>query len=443
MSTLIFGGTIVNEGNTFGGSLLIDRDRITEIFRDGKAPRGTYTDVIDATGCFVLPGVIDEHVHFREPGLTRKADMESESRAAAYGGVTSYFDMPNTVPQTTTLEALDAKFELASTKSHINYSFFLGATAANTELYGQADTHRIPGIKLFMGASTGNMLVDGADALATIFDRCAQLGLPLMTHCEDTAIINQNMAKAKEMYGDDPAITLHPQIRSTEACWTSTAKAVALARQFGTHLHVAHVTTARELTLFGHDPLITAEAVIAHLLFTDADYATRGALIKCNPAVKTATDRAALREALTSGTIYTVATDHAPHQAADKQGGCARAASGMPMIQFSLPAMLELVDGGVLSIAQVVSLMCHHPAQLFSVRDRGYIRKGYKADITIVKTHSPWTVTPEVIQSKCGWSPLMGHRFNWQVQSTLCNGQMVYHQGEFDTASRGEAILFR
>ena len=206
---------------------------------------------------------------------------------------------------------------------------------------------------------------------------------------------------------------------------------------------MAHVTTARELTLFGHDPLITAEAVIAHLLFTDADYATRGALIKCNPAVKTATDRAALREALTSGTIYTVATDHAPHQAADKQGGCARAASGMPMIQFSLPAMLELVDGGVLSIAQVVSLMCHHPAQLFSVRDRGYIRKGYKADITIVKPHSPWTVTPEVIQSKCGWSPLMGHRFNWQVQSTLCNGQMVYHQGEFDTASRGEAILFR
>ncbi|MDY3843027.1 MAG: dihydroorotase [Prevotella sp.] len=442
MSTLIYGGNIVNEGAVFQGSIVIENDRIAHIDESNDTPRGIYDNEVDATGCFVMPGVIDEHVHFREPGLTHKADIASESRAAACGGVTTYFDMPNTVPQTTTIETLEDKFRLAKGSSLVNYSFFPGATTANVQLFEQLDRHRIPGIKLFMGASTGNMLVDGHEALCRIFETCARLGLPLMTHCEDTALINANMAAAKERYGDDPAIQYHPQIRSEEACYRSTELAVSLARTYATRLHVAHVTTARELSLFGDDAHITAEAVVAHLLFTDADYTDKGAQIKCNPAVKTLADRTALRCALTDGRIYTVATDHAPHQWADKQGGCARAASGMPMLQFSLPSMLGLVDEGVLTLPQLVALMCHHPAQLFGVRNRGYLRQGYKADIAIVKPHQPWTVTPAEVQSKCGWSPLMGHEFQWRVLQTICNGHVVYDRGHLDTACRGEEVCF-
>jgi dihydroorotase len=443
MTALIFGGKIVNEGRVFDGSIIIENDRISEIKEGTETPRGIYDNVVDATGCFVLPGVIDEHVHFREPGLTAKADIESESRAAAYGGVTSYFEMPNTIPQTTTLDALAEKSKLASAKSHVNYSFFFGATNNNSDAFASLDIHRVPGIKLFMGSSTGNMLVDKFGSLLKIFETAANLDLPLMTHCEDTDIINKNMAQVKKSYGDDPEVFLHPLIRSAEACYESTALAVALAKTYGTRLHVAHVSTAQELEFFGEFNNITAEAVIAHLFFTNRDYLTSGSLIKCNPAVKTPADRDELRAALTDGRISAIGTDHAPHQLSEKQGGCCHAASGMPMVQFSLPVMLELVDEGVLSIERMVELMCHNPARLFSVRERGFLRPDYKADITIVRPHTPWTVDEELIQSKCKWSPMTGHTFQWQVCHTVCNGRFIYSNGRFDNLSRGEEILFR
>lgn len=442
MKLLIQNGTIVNEGSSFVGDLIVDGEQIVEIF-NGKAPRGTYDKVIEASGCFVLPGVIDDHVHFREPGLTRKADIESESRAAAYGGVTSYFEMPNTVPQTTTLEALNEKFDLAATKSHVNYSFFYGATNDNVASFYDLDRHRIPGIKLFMGSSTGNMLVDQYDSLKKVFETAKELDLPVMTHCEDTDIINRNMAMYKEKYGEDPDVKFHPEIRSVEACYESSKLAVKLAREFGTKLHIAHLTTAKELELLGNDDHITAEAVIAHLFFSDKDYETKKALIKCNPAVKTLADRDALRKALRDGRIFVVGTDHAPHEWKDKQGGCAKAASGMPMIQFSLVTMLELVDAGVLTIEKMVELMAHHPASLFCLNNRGFLRKGYQADIVVVRPNVPWTLNKELIQSKCGWSPLEGHEFKWRVEQTICNGHVVYDKGNFDDSYRGEELSFR
>lgn len=442
MRTLIKNGTIVNEGRSFLGDLIVDGEQIAEIY-EGKAPRGIYDQVIDASGCFVLPGVIDDHVHFREPGLTRKADIESESRAAAFGGVTSYFEMPNTNPQTTTLEALEDKFALGAQKSHVNYSFFFGATNDNVDSFDRLDVHRIPGIKLFMGSSTGNMLVDKYESLQQIFVKAKNLGLPVMTHCEDTDIINRNMAAYQEKYGEDPDVKFHPEIRSAEACYESSSLAVKLAKESGAHLHIAHVTTARELEFFGKDKNITGEAVIAHLYFSDEDYADKKAFIKCNPAIKTVKDREALREALADGRISVVGTDHAPHEWKDKQGGCAKAASGMPMVQFSLVSMLELVDEGVLSIERMVEVMSHHPAKLFQVDKRGFLRPGYQADIVILRPHSAWTVHKEIIQSKCGWSPMEGHEYQWQVEQTLCNGHLIYNKGEFDEAYRGEELTFR
>lgn len=442
MRTLIKNGTIVNEGRSFLGDLVVDGEQIEEIY-EGKAPRGIYDQVIDASGCFVLPGVIDDHVHFREPGLTRKADIESESRAAAFGGVTSYFEMPNTNPQTTTLEALEDKFALGAQKSHVNYSFFFGATNDNVDLFDRLDVHRIPGIKLFMGSSTGNMLVDKYESLQQIFVKAKKMGLPVMTHCEDTDIINRNMAAYQEKYGEDPDVKFHPEIRSVEACYESSSLAVKLAKESGAHLHIAHVTTARELEFFGKDENITGEAVIAHLYFSDEDYADKQAFIKCNPAIKTVNDRKALREALADGRISVVGTDHAPHEWKDKQGGCAKAASGMPMVQFSLVSMLELVDKGVLSIERMVEVMSHHPAKLFYVDKRGFLRPGYQADIVIVRPHTAWTVQKEIIQSKCGWSPMEGHEYQWQVEQTICNGHLIYNKGEFDEAYRGEELTFR
>lgn len=442
MRTLIKNGTIVNEGRSFLGDLIVDGEQIEEIY-EGKAPRGIYEQVIDASGCFVLPGVIDDHVHFREPGLTRKADIESESRAAAFGGVTSYFEMPNTNPQTTTLEALEGKFALGAQKSHVNYSFFFGATNDNVDSFDRLDVHRIPGIKLFMGSSTGNMLVDKYESLQQIFVKAKKLGLPVMTHCEDTDIINRNMAAYQEKYGEDPNVKFHPEIRSAEACYESSSLAVKLAKESGAHLHIAHVTTARELEFFGKDKNITGEVVIAHLYFSDEDYADKKAFIKCNPAIKTVKDREALREALADGRISVVGTDHAPHEWKDKQGGCAKAASGMPMVQFSLVSMLELVDEGVLSIERMVEVMSHHPAKLFQVDKRGFLRPGYQADIVIVRPHSAWTVRKEIIQSKCGWSPMEGHEYQWQVEQTICNGHLIYNKGEFDEAYRGEELTFR
>lgn len=442
MRTLIKNGTIVNEGRSFLGDLVVNGEQIEEIY-EGKAPRGIYDQVIDASGCFVLPGVIDDHVHFREPGLTRKADIESESRAAAFGGVTSYFEMPNTNPQTTTLEALEDKFALGAQKSHVNYSFFFGATNDNVDSFDRLDVHRIPGIKLFMGSSTGNMLVDKYESLQQIFVKAKKLGLPVMTHCEDTDIINRNMAAYQKKYGEDPDVKFHPEIRSAEACYESSSLAVKLAKESGAHLHIAHVTTARELEFFGKDENITGEAVIAHLYFSDEDYADKKAFIKCNPAIKTVKDRLALREALADGRISVVGTDHAPHEWKDKQGGCAKAASGMPMVQFSLVSMLELVDEGVLSIERMVEVMSHCPAKLFHVDKRGFLRPGYQADIVIVRPHTAWTVQKEIIQSKCGWSPMEGHEYQWQVEQTICNGHLIYNKGEFDEAYRGEELTFR
>lgn len=440
MKTLIYGGIIVNEDRSRYGSLVMENDVIAEIIEDKEIPCGNYDRKIDATGLFVLPGVIDSHVHFREPGLTAKADIGTESEAAAYGGVTTFFDMPNTVPQTTSVDALDAKFRIAREKSHVNYSFFFGATNSNTDALQTLDRHVVPGVKLFMGASTGNMLVDSDDSLHKIFSNAT---MPVMVHCEDTGMINANMTEAKSRYGDDPDVALHPLIRSEEACYASSSRAVRMARTYGTRLHVAHVSTAKELELFGHDRNITAEAVIAHLFFSDEDYARLGTRIKCNPAVKTAYDRSELRKALSSGAISTVGTDHAPHLLKDKEGGCARAASGMPMIQFSLVTMLELVDNGVLDMERLVRLMCHNPADIFEVRGRGYLRKGYKADIVLVGRDRRWTVTGDTVRSKCGWSPMEGHTYDWRVVKTICNGQVVYDDGTFYDNIRGEQVMFR
>lgn len=440
MKTLIYGGIIVNEDRSHYGSLVMENDVIAEIIEGKEIPCGNYDRKIDATGLFVLPGVIDSHVHFREPGLTAKADIGTESEAAAYGGVTTFFDMPNTVPQTTYVDALDAKFRIAREKSHVNYSFFFGATNSNADALQTLDRHVVPGVKLFMGASTGNMLVDSDDSLRKIFSNAT---MPVMVHCEDTGMINANMTEAKSRYGDDPDVALHPLIRSEEACYASSSRAVRMARTYGTRLHVAHVSTAKELELFGHDRNITAEAVIAHLFFSDEDYARLGTRIKCNPAVKTAYDRSELRKALSSGAISTVGTDHAPHLLKDKEGGCARAASGMPMIQFSLVTMLELVDNGVLDMERLVRLMCHNPADIFEVRGRGYLRKGYKADIVLVGRDRRWTVTGDTVRSKCGWSPMEGHTYDWRVVKTICNGQVVYDDGTFYDNIRGEQVMFR
>jgi len=440
MKTLIYGATIVNEGRSFKGCLTLENDLIASVTEGDALPEGHFDLRLNAGGCVVMPGVIDDHVHFREPGLTAKADLESESRAAAYGGVTTFFEMPNTLPQTTTLETLNQKLELAQGKSHVNYSFFFGATNQNAHLFERLDPKRVPGIKLFMGASTGNMLVDRLETLENIFKNAP---LPIMTHCEDTQLVNQNMAEAKRLYGDDPAVEHHPAIRSAEACYHSSALAVELATKYGAQLHVAHLTTARELSLFGHNPRITAEAVIAHLWFSDADYRTRGTQIKCNPAVKTSVDRDALRAALTDGRISVVATDHAPHLVSDKIGGCAKAASGMPMVQFSLPAMLELCEKGVLTIERVVELMCHAPARLFAVSKRGFIKPGYKADLAIVRRGEPWTVTKDCVQSKCQWSPMEGEKFRWRVVQTICNGHLLLDKdGTFDAQYRGEEVAF-
>ena len=439
MRTLIERGTIVNEGRTFDGSVVVDGKDILTITEGMERPEVSVDETIDASGCFVLPGVIDDHVHFREPGLTEKADIDTESRAAAAGGVTSYFEMPNTVPQTTTLEALEEKFRLAARKSHVNYSFFFGATNDNSHLFSQIDKCRIPGIKLFMGSSTGNMLVDRRESLERIF---ATAGLPIMVHCEDTAIINENMARAKQQYGEDPTVIHHPEIRSENACYESTKQAVELARKHHSRLHVAHLTTARELELIDPAHGITAEAVVSHLYFCDRDYAQLGTRIKCNPAIKTERDRDALQQALTDGRIAVVGTDHAPHLLSQKEGGCARAASGMPMVQFSLVTMLELVDRGVLTLERLVELMCHNPARLFGVEQRGFLRPGYRADIVLVRPGKAWTVTNSCIQSKCGWSPMEGHTYLWQIQRTICNGHTVYQQGQVDTTCLGEPLRF-
>ena len=435
---LIKNATVVNEGTSRQCNVLVDNEEIAAVLPAGHEPVADV--IIDARDCLLLPGVIDEHVHLREPGLEQKADIESETRAAAAGGVTTLFDMPNTVPQTTTLEAWAGKMELFAARSRVNYACFVGATNNNIDEIEKVDKTRVPGIKLFMGASTGNMLVDKCEALAQIFKRSPML---VMVHAEDQTIINRNTKELREREGEDPAVENHSDVRSREACISSTRLAIELALHCGARLHVAHVSTREELEMIVKaGETITGEACLPHLLFTTDDYAGLGSRIKCNPAVKTAADRAALRKALSDNkAIYCIATDHAPHRLADKQGGCFKAASGMPMVQFSLCAMLTLSSRGVLPVERVVELMCHNPARLFDVRQRGFIKPGFKADLVLVKK-AEWTIDDSDVVSKCGWTPLKGAQLDWKVVSTFVNGRQVYNRGTIDTSVRGQAVTF-
>lgn len=439
---LIKNATLVNEGKSLKGSLLIKGERIDKIvFGSDDFPDAD--EVINAEGLLLLPGVIDDHVHFRDPGLTHKGDIPSESRAAAAGGVTSYMDMPNTVPQTTTLEALEAKFDHAAETSLVNYSFYFGATNDNTALLAKLDRTRVCGVKLFMGSSTGNMLVDKRESLVRIFGSTELL---IAAHCEDSARIAANAARIRATHGEDPDIRFHPVIRDTEACYASTSLAVELAEQARARLHVLHLTTQRELALFTTDALsakrITAEACLAHLLFSDEDYKTQGSRIKCNPAIKSQSDREALRNAVKQGRIDVVGTDHAPHLLSEKQGGALKAVSGMPLLQFSLIGMLQLCKEGVFSYEEVIQKMCHAPAILYQIEGRGFLREGYQADLVLVDPQHPWQLSSEQIRSKCGWSPLEGSWFSHRVLRTFVNGHTVFNEGEMDESFRGSALRF-
>ena len=441
--TLIHHAIIVNEGKKFAGSVVIEGEQIAEVIAGDARPAQTCDEEIDAKGCYLIPGVIDDHVHFRDPGLTHKADMSTETAAAAAGGVTSFMDMPNCNPQTTTLEALNAKFADAAHKCIVNYSFYFGATNNNADQLAQLDKTHVCGVKLFMGASTGNMLVDRMESLRKIF---SEAGMLIATHCEDQNIIRQNTEYYKEKYGEDLNISYHPLIRSEEACYHSSALAVQLAKETNARLHILHISTARELELFEDKPIaekrITAEACVSHLFFCDEDYKTLGARIKCNPSIKTAHDRDALRQALTTNRIDVIGTDHAPHLLREKEGGALKAVSGMPTLQFSLVSIFELVHQGVLTVEQLVQKMCHAPAELYQIAGRGYIRPGYKADLVLVNPESEWTVTSECILSKCAWSPMEGQCFHAQVEKTFVNGTVVYENGKVNTAHRGQALTF-
>ncbi len=444
MKTIIRNATIVNEGKSFVGSVVIEDEMIQSVI-EGDDSSQQYDTEIDATGLYLFPGVIDDHVHFREPGLTYKADIASESRTAAAGGVTSYMEMPNTSPQTTTLEALEEKFNLGAKNSRVNYSFFFGATNDNVEMLKQLDRKRVPGVKVFMGSSTGNMLVDREEALRAIF---ATSPLLLMAHCEDTNIINQNIKAFKKRYKgqNDFPVRYHSRIRSVEACYASSSLAVNLAKDTGARLHIAHVSSARELELFENKPLaekkITAEAVIAHLMFSTEDYDLMGTRIKCNPAIKTPEDKQALRDALTNGLIDVVGTDHAPHLLNEKEGGALKATSGMPMIQFSLVSMLEMSDEGVLPIERIPSLMAHNPATLFNIEKRGFIRPGYYADLTLVDPNGNWQVLKGRYYTKCGWTPMDERTFKWKVRRTIVNGKTAYCDGIVVDGVRGKELIY-
>lgn len=422
MKTIINNATIVNNGESHVGSLLVCEGRIERIVLGGEIEPQDGCQMVDATGMYLLPGVIDDHVHFREPGMTAKADMHTESMAAAAGGVTSVLDMPNVVPQTTTVERWRERMALAKERMHVNYGFFIGATNDNLDEILAMPSTEYPAVKLFMGSSTGNMLVDKREMLEELFAKTPKL---IMTHCEDTARINANMAEARQKYGDDPDITHHAEIRDAEACWQSSALAAEMAKASGARLHIAHISTERELALLGGN--ITGEACVAHLLYTDQDYARLRGRIKCNPAIKSESDREALRCGLTDGRITCIGTDHAPHLLSEKQGGARTAVSGMPMVQFSLVSMLEMVDEGVLSMERMVQLMCHNPATLFGIQDRGFIREGMMADLVLVRRDEvPYTIASSDVLSKCGWSPREGDALHWRVISTWVNGKCVW-----------------
>jgi len=445
MMQLIKNATIVNEGRTFQGSVLIDEERIKAVFENNNEVLvdGNFTE-IDATGLLLIPGVIDDQVHFREPGLTHKGDIFSESRAAVAGGITSYFEMPNTKPQTTTIDLLEQKYNIASEKSFANYSFLMGVTNDNIDELMRVNPRNVAGLKMFMGSSTGNMLVDNQKTLNRIF---SEVPLLIVTHCEDEATIQANIQHYKYLLGEDIPIKYHPLIRNAEACYRSSSYAVELATKYNSRLHVFHLSSEKEMSLFTNDKQlkdkrITAEVCVHHLWFNDTDYERYGNRIKWNPAIKAESDRLALIEAVKNNKIDVIATDHAPHLLAEKEGSCLKAASGGPLVQHSLVAMLQLVRQGVFTLEKVIEKMCHAPSDLFRIEKRGYIRPGYYADLVLVDLNKSWTVAPENILYKCGWSPFEGTTFDSKVQKTWVNGQLVYNAGTFDESVRGQRLLF-
>jgi dihydroorotase len=442
---IIRNATIVNEGRTFTGSVLISGEYIKAVYEGSQFIELSepYSET-DATGLLLLPGLIDDQVHFRDPGLTAKGDLYSESKAAVAGGVTSYMDMPNTRPQATTIDILEDKYTLASTKSLANYSFLMGVTNDNIDELKKVDPHNVAGVKMFMGSSTGNMLVDNQVTLNRVF---SEINMLIVTHCEDEPIIQHNIQHYKELLGEDIPIEYHPLIRSAEACYKSSAFAVELATKYNSRLHVFHLSTAKEMSLFRSDiPLkekrITSEVCVHHLWFSDRDYAKYGNRIKWNPAIKTESDRLALIDAVNSNKIDVIATDHAPHLLSEKEGSCLTAASGGPLVQHSLVAMMQLVKQGLFTLEKVVDKMCHGPAVLFRIEKRGYIRPGYYADLVLVNPDRPWTVNKDNILYKCGWSPFEGTTFEASVLQTWVNGNLVYDNGQFDEAVRGKRLLF-
>jgi dihydroorotase len=433
--------TIINEGRRFKADVVIDGERIKTIAPSSFVKEEADKE-INAEGLLLLPGCIDDQVHFREPGLTHKGDIHSESRAAVAGGITSFMDMPNTLPQTTTVEALNDKFNRAAKESLANYTFFIGATNDNWEELKKEGAKRAAAIKVFMGASTGNMLVDNEQTLDRIFTGTGQI---IAVHCESEAVIAANKARFIREFGENPDITFHAKIRDAEACFRSSSEAVRLAKKRRTRLHIFHLSTERELSLLEIKPLkdkqITAEVCIHHLWFSEEDYAEKGNLIKWNPAIKSRSDRDALRKALIDGKIDVVATDHAPHTLPEKEGSCLQAASGGPMVQHALTVMLELCRQGVFTEELVVEKMAHAPAELFGIKERGYIREGYYADLVLVNPNHTWTVGKDNLLYKCGWSPLEGSTFTNKVEKTFVNGCLVYDRGRFDENFRGKELL--
>lgn len=438
---LITNARLVNEGQQYDADVLIANGRIEKIVSNITAPAGA--EVIDAAGHFLLPGMIDDQVHFREPGLTHKADLTSESRAAAAGGITSFMDMPNVKPPTIDNDALAAKHDLARGRCMANYGFYLGATNDNLEAIKAVDTGLAGAIKVFMGASTGRMLVDDDDALHAIFEHAP---LTVLTHCEDTPMIQANEARAREQYGENVPMTQHPVIRSREACYASSSKAIALANEHGTRLHVLHLTTADELDQFAvgtmHGKRITAEVCAHHLFFDESDYAARGTLIKCNPAIKAADDRRALLQAVADDRIDILATDHAPHLLEEKHNPYFSAPAGLPLVQHALMSLLDLVSAGHFSIEQLVQKSAHNVADRFDIAARGYIREGYWADLVLVNMNTSTHVDDEPVFAKCDWSPFAGHTFNSRVLSTFVSGQLAYHEGRLDVGCTGQPLVY-
>ena len=437
---------IINEGRSYQGAVLINGEMIEAVY-EGEVPSEIIAEakeVVDGQGKWLLPGCIDDQVHFREPGLTHKADIYSESRAAVAGGVTSFMDMPNTKPQTTTLENLEWKFNRAAETSVANYSFFFGGTNDNMEDIRRLDRSRVPGLKLFLGSSTGNMLVDKKDALERIF---SESDLLIAVHAEKEEIIKKNIAYYTQQYGEDLDISFHSKIRSEEACYASSSEAVELATRLGTRLHILHLSTAKETTLLDNklplkDKKITGEVCVHHLWFHDGDYALFGNRIKWNPSIKTLADRTALREAVNNDKIDIIATDHAPHLLSEKEGSCLKAASGGPLVQHSLIVMLELAMEGRFTYEKVVDKMAHKPAELFHIDRRGYICPGYYADLVLIDPNKTWTVSKENILTKCGWSPFEGYTFHHAVDTTWVNGEVVWKDGQIRNEVHGKELKY-